>query len=92
MASINYAAAIVELRSQQDHHPLSILQLAEPIVASTQNALSPSKRASDVSNSDIENPTPVSLEADLVHYKVGIFRNMHDTWEIFWSSIDLFRI
>jgi myosin heavy subunit len=92
MAPINYAAAIVELRSQQESHPLSILQLAEPIVASTQNALSPSKRASDVSTSDIENPTPVSLEADLVHYKVGLLRNLHGPWEIFWSSIDLFRI
>ena len=83
MAPIYHAPAIVELRSQQDHHPLSILQLAEPIVASTQNTLSPSKRASDVSNSDIENPTPASLEADLVHYKVGVLRNMHGAREKF---------
>lgn len=93
MAPINnYAIAIAELRSQQNNHPLSILQLAEPIVASTQNNISPSKRASDVSNSDIENPTPANLEADLVHYKVGTLQNMHGDCEKFRSKIDLLRI
>ena len=71
MAHIDHAAALAELRSQQEIHPLSILKLAEPIVTCTQNAISPSKRASNASNSDIENPTPASLEADLLHYKVG---------------------
>lgn len=71
MACIDPAAVLAELRSHQENHPLSILNLAEPIIASTQNAISPSKRGSDVSNSEIENPTPVSLEADLLHYKVS---------------------
>jgi hypothetical protein len=70
MARTDHVAALAELRSLQDTHPLSIIKLAEPIVTSTQNAISPSKRASDVSNSEIENPTPTSLEADLLHYKV----------------------
>lgn len=72
MAQIDHAAALAELRSQQQKHPLSILKLAEPIVASTQNTVSPSKRGSNVSNSEIENPTPASLEADLLHYKVRL--------------------
>lgn len=70
MAQIDHAAVLADLRSQEENHPLSILKLAEPIITSTQNAASPSKRASDVSNSEIENPTPASLEADLSHYKV----------------------
>jgi hypothetical protein len=83
MAPINKDAAIEELRSLQDNHPLSILRLAEPIVASTQNTISPSKRASDVSNSDIENPTPANLKADLVHYKVGVLQHVHSACEKF---------
>lgn len=70
MDHTDHVAVLAELRSHQETHPLSILNLAEPIIASAQNAASPSKRASDVSNSEIENPTPASLEADLLHYKV----------------------
>jgi hypothetical protein len=90
MAPINYAAAIAELRSQQDNHLLSILQLAEPIVTSTRNAISLSKRASDVSNSEIENPTPASLEADLVHYKVELLHGVHSSCKNVSSSVDRF--
>ncbi len=70
MAHTTHTAALAELQSHQVNHPLSILQLAEPIITSTQNAVSPSKRGSDISNSEIENPTPANLEADLLHYKV----------------------
>jgi hypothetical protein len=70
MARVDHTAVLAELQSHQEKHPLSILKLAEPIITSTQNALSPSKRSSDVSNSEIENPTPTTLEADLLHYKV----------------------
>lgn len=72
MPRTDHATIVAELHSQQQTHPLSILKLAEPIVTSTQNAVSPSKRASDISNSEIENPTPASLEADLLHYRVTI--------------------
>ena len=74
MAHTDHAAVLAELRSHHQSHPLSILKLAEPILTSTQNAVSPSKRASDISNSEIENPTPESLEADLLHYRVRICR------------------
>ncbi|PYH94103.1 hypothetical protein BO71DRAFT_326147 [Aspergillus ellipticus CBS 707.79] len=48
---------------------LNILRISEPIFApdaGSQNS-SPSKRRSDASN--LDNPTPASLEADLTHYK-----------------------
>ena len=70
MTAPDYATILADLKAQQSEHPLSILKIAEPIIISTQNAVSPSKRASDISNSEIENPTPASLEADLLHYKV----------------------
>jgi hypothetical protein len=76
MTRPDYTGFLLELQSQQANHPLSILKLAEPIISSTQNAASPSKRASDISNSDIENPTPASLEADLLHYKVILPANV----------------
>jgi DNA repair exonuclease SbcCD ATPase subunit len=76
MARTDYAAVLADLQSQQGKHPLSILKLADPIITSTQNAVSPSKRASDASNSEIENPTPASLEADLLHYK-DLFSKLH---------------
>lgn len=72
MAGAEHVAVLAELRSHQENHPLYLLKLAEPILASSHGASSPSKRTSDISNSEIENPTPASLEADLVHYKVRI--------------------
>ncbi len=73
MANSDKESLLADLKLQQSEHPLSILKLAEPIIISTQNAVSPSKRASDISTSEIENPTPASLEADLLHYKVIAF-------------------
>lgn len=89
MARTDHSAVLLELRSHRESHPLSILKLAEPIINSAQNALSPSKRASDISNSEIENPTPANLEADLLHYKVrahnvrcGKLGSRIDAWHI----------
>lgn len=76
MVTTDHVTALRELQSQQETHPLSILKLSEPIITSTQNVVSPSKRASDVSNSEIENPTPTTLEADLLHYKVTLIQNV----------------
>ena len=71
MATSEYYAKILEdLKAQQAARPLSILRLAEPISNSAQRTGSPSNRVSDASNSEIENPTPANLEADLLHYKV----------------------
>jgi hypothetical protein len=78
---VDPAAILAELQSHQANHPLTILNLADPIITSSANqrrqngsssssTTSPSNRTSDISNSEIENPTPSSLEADLLHYKV----------------------
>ena len=51
---------------------LAIIRISEPIFSETESdALNhtPSKRGSDASA--LDNPTPVSLETDLSHYKVG---------------------
>ena len=58
----NTLQALAELQKR----PLSIIRLSEPLSSVTQ----PSIRSSDVSTSAIDNPTPASLEADLIHYKV----------------------
>ncbi|KAJ5769105.1 hypothetical protein N7520_003664 [Penicillium odoratum] len=49
---------------------LSIIRIAEPISDAGDANPSPSKRRSDVSLSNLNDPTPASLEADLTHYKV----------------------
>ena len=56
--------AIQGLRAFQDT-PLSIVRLSEPI-----SAAPTAKRSSDAST--LDNPSPVSLEADLSHYKVFV--------------------
>ncbi|KAJ5711161.1 hypothetical protein N7488_005317 [Penicillium malachiteum] len=48
---------------------LSIIRIAEPISEIGDTKQSPSKRRSDVSISNLSDPTPASLEADLTHYK-----------------------
>jgi len=71
MAHPDYASVLTTLREQQASHPLTILSLAEPVIAAAQTT-SPSKRQSNISdsaNSDLDNPTPASLLADLTHYK-----------------------
>jgi hypothetical protein len=50
---------------------LAIIRISEPISTEVGGSYpSPSKRKSDVSVSNLDNPTPASLEADLAHYKV----------------------
>jgi len=71
MVHPDYASMLTTLREQQASHPLTILSLAEPVIAAAQTT-SPSKRQSNISdsaNSDLDNPTPASLLADLTHYK-----------------------
>ncbi|KAJ5726060.1 uncharacterized protein N7483_007417 [Penicillium malachiteum] len=48
---------------------LSIIRIAEPISEIGDTKQSPSKRRSDVSISNLSDPTPASLKADLTHYK-----------------------
>jgi hypothetical protein len=70
MSDPNYASTLTTLREQQDSHPLTILSLAEPIIAAAHS--SPSKRksnGSDSANSDLTDPTPSTLVSDLTHYK-----------------------
>src|SRR5206468_751499 len=73
MAVPDYASTLATLREQQAAHPLSILSLAEPIIAAAQSTTSPSARKSNVSadsaNSDLADPTPATLHADLAHYR-----------------------
>lgn len=49
---------------------LAIIRISEPISDVGDAVSSPSKRGSDVSVSNLNDPTPASLEADLTHYKV----------------------
>lgn len=67
MTATKHASVLAELRLHQQNHPLSIITLAEPIFTAVQNE---SKRTSEMSDSENENPTPDSLQADLLHYKV----------------------
>ncbi|CEJ57153.1 hypothetical protein PMG11_05858 [Penicillium brasilianum] len=48
---------------------LAIIRISEPISDVGGSNPSPSKRGSDVSISNLNDPTPASLEADLTHYK-----------------------
>ncbi|GLI76792.1 hypothetical protein PoHVEF18_005070 [Penicillium ochrochloron] len=48
---------------------LAIIRISEPISDVGGSNPSPSKRGSDVSISNLNDPTPASLEADLSHYK-----------------------
>jgi hypothetical protein len=70
-------AKLQQIQQGQNNDPnteLAILRISEPITSSLDVAdlsQSLSKRASDVSINQSDNPTPASLEADLTHYKVG---------------------
>jgi len=78
MESQDYGKLLAALREQQAARPLSILNLAEPLTASSASAaLEPqgfsNTRASDastqLSRSESDSSTPQSLKADLAHYK-----------------------
>jgi prefoldin subunit 5 len=71
MSDPNYASTLTALRERQGSHPLTILNLAEPIIAAAAHS-SPSTRksnGSDSANSDVTDPTPTTLLSDLTHYK-----------------------
>lgn len=65
-------AALRKLQNEQGdlNKQLSIIRISEPISQVGDAKQSPSKRRSDVSVSDWNDPTPAVLEADLTHYKV----------------------
>lgn len=75
MAPSQAEAALAKLTALQSSHPLTIVQLSEPI-SSTRQSLpagsgpdESSQRTSDVSATAATGPTPSSLEADLSHYR-----------------------
>ncbi|OQE38625.1 hypothetical protein PENCOP_c008G05248 [Penicillium coprophilum] len=65
-------AALRQLEENGDlKERLAIIRISEPISTEVGGSYpSPSKRTSDVSVSNFDDPTPASLEADLSHYKV----------------------
>lgn len=66
MASPDYTSLLHYLQSQQSTHPLSILNLAEPIIDSVTHPQATTTHTSDASEES--NPTPSSLSSDLSHY------------------------
>ena len=65
-------AALQQLETDQGDlkKQLALIRISEPISDVVDANFSPSKRGSDVSLSNLNDPTPASLEADLTHYKV----------------------
>ncbi|KAJ5198135.1 uncharacterized protein N7498_007252 [Penicillium cinerascens] len=63
--------ALQQLEAEQGDlkKQLAIIRISEPISDVVDANFSPSKRGSDVSLSNLNDPTPASLEADLTHYK-----------------------
>jgi hypothetical protein len=76
MGTLAPSEVLAKLQEQQSSKSqLSILRISEPIAFTSDIAnpnQSPSKRRSDVSTDAFDNPTPASLEADLIHYKVRL--------------------
>jgi hypothetical protein len=71
--NVSEALAVLQQLQQEQgdlKQHLSIIRIAEPISDVGDATFSPSKRGSDVSLSNLNDPTPASLEADLTHYKV----------------------
>ena len=56
------------LNDAQQSYEFSIIKISEPISAAINQ--SSTTRTSDVSADAFESPSPASLEADLLHYKV----------------------
>ena len=65
MADAQYVQNVLQGLRALQNESLSIIKLGEPISGSAT-----SHRTSDASTSAFEDPSPSSLEADLVHYKV----------------------
>ena len=73
MAGTNDPHAVLQQLEQEQgdlKKQLAIIRISEPISDVGGSNPSPSKRGSDVSISNLNDPTPASLEADLTHYKV----------------------
>jgi hypothetical protein len=73
MAGTNDPHAVLQHLEQEQgdlKKQLAIIRISEPISDVGGSNPSPSKRGSDVSISNLNDPTPASLEADLTHYKV----------------------
>ncbi|KAJ5886692.1 uncharacterized protein N7473_009366 [Penicillium subrubescens] len=72
MADMADPAAVLQKLEQEQgdlKKQLAIIRISEPISDVGGSNPSPSKRGSDVSISNLNDPTPASLEADLSHYK-----------------------
>ncbi|KAL6889228.1 hypothetical protein HDV57DRAFT_486380 [Trichoderma longibrachiatum] len=67
MSSKDPAQVLETLRRLQSSTELSIIKLSESISSSTPNDAP--QRISDASNTSLDNPSPTSLDADLIHYK-----------------------
>lgn len=72
MSASDSQAALQRLERDQGglKKQLAIIRISEPISDVGDAISSSSKRGSDVSVSNLNDPTPASLEADLSHYKV----------------------
>lgn len=72
MSASDSVAALQRLEQDQGDlkKQLAIIRISEPISDVGDAVSSPLKRGSDVSVSNLNDPTPASLEADLTHYKV----------------------
>lgn len=73
-------AALQQLEQDQGglKKRLAIIRISEPISDVGDVNYYPSRRGSDISVSNLNDPTPASLEADLTHYKVRatlVFQN-----------------
>ncbi|KAL7812854.1 hypothetical protein V8C44DRAFT_328187 [Trichoderma aethiopicum] len=67
MSAKDPAQVLETLRRLQSSTELSIIKLSESISSSTPNDAP--QRISDASNTSLDNPSPTSLDADLIHYK-----------------------
>ncbi|KAG5964185.1 hypothetical protein E4U57_001580 [Claviceps arundinis] len=67
MSAMDAAQALEVLRRLQSKQEVSIIKLRDTIIDPEEQGGS-RQRASDVSNSLLDGPTPSSLEADLAHY------------------------
>jgi hypothetical protein len=73
MADMTDPLAVLQKLEQEQgdlKKQLAIIRISEPISDVGGPNPSPSKRGSDVSISNLNDPTPASLVADLSHYKV----------------------
>ena len=74
MAVYTIEEILSQLSSLQESHELSIIKISEPISAEPRATDATGNRSSDASTDDGHGSlSPVSLEADLTHYKVRLY-------------------